>query len=340
MLTTTPYSKKLLPLLIPVAMITACGGGSDDSSDNIDDVNTSTFSLAISDAPVDDLSAVIVCFNQIQLKRNEANGGDVIFTVGGENGAIEANDLCLDDDNNVIADTVGLNLLDYAGSDSINLITGAVIEAGDYTKLRIAMSEGSYGIDSDTGGKIKVSVPSNELKLDGFTAAIGGVINFTLEFDLRKSMVNPVGQEGYFLKPNGIRLVDNSKIGHISGSVAESLLTDNQVSHGCIFSPEDLSTAVASVYLYAGNGLESDLTALSDNGGNEEHQPVASTTVTFDGVQSYNFEIGFINANDYTIAVSCDVVDDPEADDDVVFIEAKNVKVEESNTPVEVTFGL
>lgn len=337
MLSTAPYSKKLLSLLISMTLITSCGGASDDNGDSIDDDTTSTFSLAISDAPVDDLSAVVICFNQIQLKRDETNGGDVIFTVGGENGLIEANELCLDDNDNVIAETVGLNLLDYTGSDSINLITGAIIEAGDYTKLRVAMSEGSYGIDSVTGDKIKVSVPSNELKLDGFTAAIGGVIDFTLEFDLRKGMTNPVGQQGYFLKPNGVRLVDNSEIGHISGTVAETLLTDNQVTHGCTFSPEDLSTNVASVYLYSGSDL--DISTLSDNGGSEEHQPMTSTTVTFDGVQNYTFEIGFINASDYTIAVSCDVEDDPEAEDDVVFIEAKNITVIESNNAVEIAFG-
>jgi len=327
MLNKNKFQKTLLSLVIPVALLSACGGSDDD------EVSTSTFSLAVSDAPVDDLSAVVVCFNEIQLK---SSGDDVVFTVG-DGEAIEANDLCLDNDEQVIPNTVGIDLMEYTGSDSINLVAGTVIDAGDYSQLRLVMSDGSYGIDSDTEEKISVSVPSNELKLDGFSATVGGVVNFTLEFDLRKSMTNPVGQDGYTLKPRGVRLVDNSEVGHITGTVAETLLTDNQEVHGCIFSPEDLTTSVASVYLYTGADL--DMATLADNGGDEENQPLASTTVAFDGVQTYNFEIGFVNAGDYTIAVSCDISDDPESEDELVFIEATNVTVVESNTPVEVSFG-
>ena len=327
MLAKNKFQKSLLSLLIPVALLSACGDSDDDVA------STSTFSLAVSDAPVDNLSAVVVCFNEIQLK---SSGDDIVFTVG-DGEAIEANDLCLDSDEQVIPNTVGIDLMEYTGSDSINLVAGTVIEAGDYSQLRLVMSDGSYGIDSDTEEKIPVSVPSNELKLDGFSATVGGVVDFTLEFDLRKSMTNPVGQTGYFLKPRGVRLVDNSEVGHITGTVAETLLTDNQESHGCIFAPEDLTTSVASVYLYTGADL--DIATLADNGGDEDNQPLASTTVAFDGAQTYNFEIGFVNAGDYTIAVSCDISDDPEGEDELVFIEAKNVTVIESNTAVEVTFG-
>ncbi len=328
MLNKNKFQKNLLALALPLALLNACGSD--------DDVSISTFSLAVSDAPVDDLSAVVVCFNQIQLKRDEASGGDIIFTVG-EGEAIEANNLCLDSNDDIIDNTVGINLLDYTGSDSINLVTGSIIEAGDYSQLRLAMSNGSYGVDSDTEDKISIEVPSNELRLDGFSATVGGVVDFTLEFDLRKSMTNPVGQSHYILKPRGVRLVDNSEVGHITGTVAETLLTDNQEAYGCLFSPEDLATSVASVYLYTGADL--DIATLADNGGDEDNQPLASTTVAFDGVDTYNFEIGFVNAGDYTIAVSCDVSDDPESEDEVVFIESQNVTVVESNTAVEVSFG-
>ncbi|MCJ8319342.1 MAG: DUF4382 domain-containing protein [Colwellia sp.] len=211
MLKKTSYSKGMLALLIVVALLTACSKGNEENS-LIADATTYPRSLELNNTSVNNLSAIIICFNQVQLKRNKADGADLTFNVGGENGLIATNDLCLDDNNNVIANTAGINLIDFIKSDSINLITGTVIDVGEYTNLQVAMSEGSYGIDSKTGEKIKVSVPSNILQLDGFTAAIGGVINFTLEFDLRKSMTNPVGQEGYVLKPNGIRLVDNSKL--------------------------------------------------------------------------------------------------------------------------------
>jgi hypothetical protein len=307
-------------------LLAGCGGSSDSSDEIapiIPPVVSPSFSLAVSDAPVDALSQVVVCFNQIELKRG---GGNVVFTVGDESEMIAANDLCLNANDEVIANTVGIDLKTYTGSDSIALVDGITIEADSYTQMRLIISEGSYGIDAESGDKISVSVPSNELKLDGFTANVGGVIDFTLEFDLNKAMTNPVGQTGYFLKPRGVRLVDNSEAGHIEGSVAEGLLIDNQCTP-----LSDASENIASVYLYGSPDLA--IETLADNDGSEEHQPLASTSVIFDSEQiSYNFEIGFINAGDYTIAVSCDTEDEPEVDDVVTFISAQNVNIVAGST--------
>jgi len=317
--------KHILALSIPLLLLTACGGGSDSSSN--DETPLPSFSLAVSDAPVDDLSEVVVCFNQIELKGDT----DVTFTVGNESGMIASNDLCLNN-NEIIPDTVGIDLLAYAGSDSITLVDGISIAAGDYTQMRLIMSDGSYGIDALSGETISVSVPSNELKLDGFTATLGGTIDFTLEFDLNKAMTNPVGQAGYFLKPRGVRLVNNNEAGHIEGSVSETLLINNQCTP-----LSDPSVSIASVYLYEGPDLAMD--TLADVDGDETNQPLTSTSVTFDSEQTaYNFEIGFVNAGDYTIAVSCDTEDVPEVDDEVTFISAQNVNVVVGNTAAQVSF--
>jgi hypothetical protein len=316
--------KYLVTCTLSALLLAACGGSSDDNTPS------PSFSLSVSDAPVDDLSEVVVCFNQIELK---GSGGDAIFTVGDEDEMIAANDLCLDSSGGVIPNTVGIDLKQYTGSDSIALVDGITIEAGDYTQLRLIMSNGSYGIDAQTSEKISVSVPSNELKLDGFTATLGGTVDFTLEFDLNKAMTNPVGQAGYFLKPRGVRLVNNNEAGHIDGTVSETLLIDNQCTP-----LSESSVNVASVYMYEGTGVVID--TMEDNGGDENGSlPYASTAVIFDNEQtSYNFEIGFIKAGDYTIAVSCDTEDDPEVDEEVNFITSQNVTVISGNTPVQVNF--
>jgi len=312
-------------------LLTACGGSSDGSSnDNSNDnLPLPSFSLALSDAPVDDLSKVVVCFNQIELK----GSGDAVFSVGDEVEMIAVNDLCLDNSGAVIPNTIGIDLLEYTGSESIALVEGISIAAGDYTQLRLIMSDGSYGIDAQTGDKISISVPSNELKLDGFTATLGGTVDFTLEFDLNKGMTNPVGQAGYFLKPRGVRLVNNNEAGHIEGTVSETLMIDNQCTP-----LSDSSVNVASVYMYEGTGVVID--TMEDNGGDENGSlSYASASVTFDSEQtSYNFEIGFIKAGDYTIAVTCDTEDDPEVDEEVNFITSQNVTVIAGNTPVQVDF--
>lgn len=321
--------KCFLACTLSAFFIAACGG-SGDTVNTPDETPLPSFSLAISDAPVDELSEVVICFNQIELKNS---GEDAIFTVGNEEGMIEANDLCLDNSDSVIPNTVGIDLKLYTGRDSITLVDDISIEAGDYTQLRLIIADGSYGIDAQTNEKISISVPSNELKLDGFTATLGGTVDFTLEFDLNKAMTNPVGQAGYFLKPRGVRLVNNNDAGHIDGTVSETLLIDNQCTP-----LSDSSVNVASIYLYEGTDLAID--TLEDNGGDEgANQPYASTAVTFDSEQtSYRFEIGFISAGDYIIAISCDTDDDPEVDDNISFISSQNITVVAGNTPAQVDF--
>ncbi len=50
---------------------------------------------------------------------------------------------------------------------------------------------------------------------------------YTIDFDLRKSVVKPVGQPGHFLRP-GLRLVQNLDIGSIPGTV-DDIGTDDEV---------------------------------------------------------------------------------------------------------------
>ena len=52
----------------------------------------------------------------------------------------------------------------------------------------------------------------------------GSTNDFTIDFDLRKSVVHPPGQgETYLLKPV-LRLVNNLEVGTIDGTVAAALL--------------------------------------------------------------------------------------------------------------------
>jgi hypothetical protein len=85
-------------------------------------------------------------------------------------------------------------------------------------------------------------------------------------------------------------------------------------------------------------GADRPLDELADNGGDNTYQPYASTNVYFDGVSEYHYSIGFIQADNYTVALSCDVDDNPEAADDIGFLQAKNVVVSPTATPVEVDF--
>ncbi|WP_213997333.1 DUF4382 domain-containing protein [Arsukibacterium sp.] len=306
-----------------ISTLTACGGSSDNDPQSV------KFSLSVSDAPVNGARVVMVCFNEVELTGNGV--GSQSFTIGDDDNAAEANDNCRDEQGNVIANTRGIDLLLLDGAKSEALVSEAEFAAGNYGQLRLEIAEGSY-VEVEDGSRVPLRVPSNELKLGGVTLSAGGTFSYTLEFDLRKAMVDPVGQAGYLLKPTGLRLVDNSEIGHITGQVAEGILINNN----CTVAPADAAIPVATVYLY--QGADRPLDELSDTGGDNSYQPYTSTNVYFDGVSEYNYSIGFIDADSYTAALSCDVADDPEAADQIEFLQAQNVEISVSSTPVELDF--
>lgn len=311
-------------VLASMAVLTACGGSSDD-----DVATTAVFSLGVSDAPVNGAKSVMVCFNEVELTGNGLPKQS--FTIGDDTEAAMANDNCRDAQGNVIANTRGIDLLLLDGAKSEALVSGAELEAGNYGQLRLEIAQGSYVEEAD-GTKVPLRVPSNELKLGGVTLSAGGNFTYTLEFDLRKALVDPPGQNGYLLKPTGLRLVDNSEIGHLTGLVSEGLL----LTSGCTVAPADTSMPVATVYMY--QGADRPIAELSDNGGDNTYQPYASTNVYFDGVTEYSFSIGYVDADTYTVALSCNIEDNPEQADDISFLQAKNVTIGASSTPVDISF--
>ena len=73
--------------------------------------------------------------------------------------------------------------------------------------------------------------------------AAGSISNFTIDFDLRKSVIAPPGQApNYLLKPV-LRMVDNLQVGAIAGTVDAALVTAD-----C--SPQ--------VYIFTGAGVVPD----------------------------------------------------------------------------------
>jgi hypothetical protein len=333
-------NKKLyLGLAITAIMVQGCGS----SGDNEIDI-APVLSLSVSDAPVENAMQVVACFSEIELKAVN-NSNDQNLIIGLDTNTTTANDLCTDTQGTVIPNTRGIDLLSLSGIDSEEILSGVEIAAGEYTQIRLSISDGSYAlVDIDNDGvaddvdqdgnpdKIPVRVPSNELKLDGFTATAGARTDLTVEFDLRKGMTNPVGQSGYILKPRGVRIVDNSVSGHIQGTVSEVLLSDNM----CNITPTDLTESVASVYLY--EGVDLDPTTLADNGGSEGQEALTSAAVLYDGAGNYNFEIGFVAAASYTLSLTCDEDSDPEGDDELVFITNQELTVSEKGQITQVSF--
>ncbi len=277
-----------------LAASTGCGGGGGG------DGGTGTLTLSVTDAPVDGASAVVVEFTGVELK--PAGGERVVFDFDSPR---------------------QIDLLALQGGASTPLLDGVEVPAGDYNWIRLAVNAELDVLDSyvELGGGARISlfIPSGAetgLKLhSGFTVAQGGIADFTIDFDLRKSVHDPVGQPDFHLRPS-LRLVDNLEVGSVSGTVSSELVTDAGCTNGI---NHDMGNAV---YIYAGAGATVD-----DVG--SANEPLASAIVSLDpDTQEYRYEIGFVAAGSYTVAFTCQAADDdPVTDDAITFVGAADIGV-------------
>jgi len=133
-------------------------------------------------------------------------------------------------------------------------------------------------------------------------------VDFTIDFDLRKSITVKGLQQGnpeFKLRPT-LRVTDNSEVGHVKGQVDGTLLTD-------------LCSDNSNYAVYIFEGSE----AIPDDEGSN-NSPLTTSLVD----DQFQYEIGFINAGDYTLALTCMAdADDPELDDDIVFVQTDSVSV-------------
>jgi hypothetical protein len=295
--------------------LAACGGGGGDTSSS-----PGTVSLGLSDAPVGDLSEVVITIDGIELKRK---GGDDC------DDETESDDCAYIDqftDEGDVVDTVQVDLLKLQGSDNKIIVEEIELEAGEYDQLRLSV------IDEDTNyswvkekasgdARKLLKVPSDELKLGGFTVESGGVQVFIIEFNLHKAMTynpGPPGPDRYILKPRGVRVVDVETAASIYGEV-DSALFDGNGTPPCT---NKLDVNVGNViYLYRGHDLEGS--NLADNFDSDVDgsapdtaiAPYASEIVAADGT----YEIAYLAPGDYTLAFTCEAEkDDSEVWDDIV----------------------
>lgn len=271
-------------------LLTGCGGSDSPAEPEI---TMSRVSFAVSDAPVDSAEQVVVAFDQIELLRNGED--NIVLDVQGENGATFRQ----------------IDLLQYQGSDSTLIVSNQPIPAGTYDNLILHVLDESSGSDlsyvvNDSGQQIPLKQPSNRLQLGGFTVAADSVQQFTIEFNLRQSLVENQNGQRYNLKPHGVTIVNNAEVASISGTVDVSLFA----TEGCSFDQGNF------VYLYPGHGLTNTLADLYDPDVNTTEILVptvmayTSAAVTYTEGNFADYQFGFIPAGDYTVAFSCSPIED------------------------------
>ena len=298
-------SVQLIAISTLAAGMAACGGSGSDSSASS---GTGTVSFGITDAPAMDLRNVTIAFTEIRLKPEE--GQWVEFPLEGFE---------------------QVNLLDLQGGLSEPLITDEEVPAGTYTELRLSVDTDNPFVKRESTGdsEYSLAVPSGEqsgLKLKGeFLVAADTTTNFTIDFDVRKSIVDPQGKAlaDYMLKPS-LRLVNNLEVGSISGQVDVALIRSTRLEDDGVADCE----YDGAVYVFSGENAEtSDL-----NVNNEEGNPLMIVPVELDDESSlYSYTAAFLPEGNYTISYSCQE-DNNEEDDNLDFEGTQSLEVVANQT--------
>jgi hypothetical protein len=300
--------------------LTACGGGGGGESNPSTPVVTptpadTTLTLLITDAPVDSASEVVVQFSGVAIK--PADSEEQVFEFD---------------------EAKSIDLLALQGSNSAVLLDEQTIDPGDYEWIRLAVNaelgvRDSYMVTD--GQEIELRIPSGSqtgLKLvSGFTVATGGAADFTIDFDVRKSITNPPGLPEAILKP-ALRLVNNQEVGEITGEIAPEIISESCAAE---------ASFAGAVYLYEGADI-----AATDLGHVDAEEnvvdPFTTALVKFeeteDGSSAYNYEFGFIAPGDYSLAFTCSN-DDPENDEREVYSTGTLDPPAEEGEPIIIFYG-
>lgn len=312
----------LVIALIATTVLSACGGGSSGSSASTS--TTGSLSLAATDAPIDGVSQVQITFDAIGIKPHSGPMQKIVL-----------------DKPDVISDLTKLT----SGNASPPILNGRTVPAGKYDYIRLYIVPGSPNsfVDETNGAQDNLLIPGQQgqsnadrfVQLNsGFTVPAGGVADFTIDFQLRKALVKAPGQGGdYFLRP-ALRLIDNVSAGTIKGTVADTLVKDSSCTNN-LAANGGVGKGNA-VYLYTGTPA-----TLGDIDVNNQGQPVdpaTSPVVTGDvklniNTGTYQYTIGFVQAGTYTVAFTCQALDDqPQAADNIKLIQPQVVTVQANKT--------
>src|SRR5579859_5908702 len=292
---------------VTILGLAACGGG---GSSGITPQMQSQMRLAVTDAPpADGAPHVIVVFTGVELTGNDGNSVTINFSA-----------------------PKSIDLVTQSGTASAELFNQP-IPSGSYGQVRLLVradgsANDSYIILAD-GSMHGLIIPSGDqtgLKLvSGFTVPSSGVVDYTIDFDLRKAITCPPGQApACILKPVE-RLVDNTSVGNIQGQITSAL------PRGC----------TPGVYLYSGvvTKLE-DLNSTAPS--TDTNQPLASKVPVATSAPPYYYQFTFLPPGMYTVAFTCQAaLDNPDqADPSVILATVATAAVSAGQTAtVDVALG-
>ena len=275
---TRPMRLGILVAGAVVLSVAACGG---------DGGGTGQMQLSVGDAPVDGAQAVVVKFTGVELTGNGGNPVTINFSPP------KTIDLLKD------SGTASAVLFDQPiPAGKYGQIRLMVVADGDPSNSYIMLSDGTmHGLQVPSGSE------SGYKLVSGFTVPSGGVVDYTIDFDLRKDITCPTGQAPVCTLKPADRLVDNTTVGNIQGVIGNTLIPNGcmpgiYLYNGTVTAPEDMNSGASS---------------------SDANQPLSSKVPVATSQPPYYYQFTFLPPGTYTVAFTCQAaLDDPDTGDSSV----------------------
>lgn len=282
------------------ALLTACGGGSGGSSNNsVTPTNpttpeqTGSVTVALTDSPMSGVTAVELQLNELVM--TDASGVEHRYSLG----------------------DMRFNLMDYQGSDSINVVDGLSIPVGDYhdVYMTVVQGDGNNGCYVEDGQGIHaLQVQDDELPLMDFSVAADQQYSFTMEVGLYMGL-NHDSNYNYSLSHEGSWSVNNMSMGHLMGNVDPQWIASCESTNAALTPTSGMFSHMAYLYPDTVTSLAQmgDVYAAPTDG---RVAPVAVAPMQEDSAGNWYFAMGYLPAGTYRVGYSClGDLDNPTTDD-------------------------
>ncbi|MFT5658016.1 MAG: hypothetical protein ACI9KN_001295 [Gammaproteobacteria bacterium] len=273
--------------IIALALLTgACGSGTSNPAPS----GSGTISLKLTDSPIDNAKKVVVEFIGVEFRSSSADS-IVTFDFAARS----------------------IDLLDLQGFTTTTLLDNQSLPVGEYDEIRLKINADEDGeldsfIELSDGSQHELKIPSGTssgLKIKGnLTIVENSTGNFTVDFDVRRSIVVAGNSGKYLLKPV-LRLTEDKESGNITGLVDASLLNADT----CF---DDDPVTDNAVYVFEGSVTPDDIDSSSDL----DVEPVVTALLD----DSFHYTAAFLMAGEYTIAFTCNAGEENiDTDNDLMF---------------------
>jgi len=289
-------------------LLAGCGGGGDSSASSSSD---GSMTLRVTDAPVDDIHEVWVTFSRVIVQPSNEGLPRIEYPID---------------------PPMEIELKSLGSGESVALVYDEPLPAGDYSWVRLDVDETYvYVTEEDaladpplTTDLYCPSCEQSNLKLNrAFSIPADGVVDFTIDFDLRKS-ITLTGQGVYKLRPT-LRILETS----VASAQFSGTVTDSQSTAGVPINPEN-----CAVYIYNGTEITPDDNCIVMEEGDvcesTGDQPYTSADLAPTDIEGeYVYLSGYVEEGPYTLALACGE-DLPNVDEELEYFGQTSVDKAES----------